>query len=100
MDIDKLVTSYIGRVVSFVLMPVLLVAATPVVNAVNEVLGVGLTDQQVVEAAIATIVGLALTGYQWLRNRGAQELAAVQTVVTKLHAEGAANVAGHQPPVA
>lgn len=63
-------TAYIGRVVAFVLAPVLLVAVPPVTNAINEVLGTGYSDQQISNVAIAICVGLALVFWQWLRNRG------------------------------
>ena len=62
--------AYIGRIVAFVLAPVLLVAVPPVTNAINEVLGTGYSDQQISNVAIAVTVGLAAVIWQWLRNRG------------------------------
>lgn len=68
--LDSVFKSYIGRIVAFVLAPVLLVAVPPVTNAINEVLGTGYSDQQISNVAIATVVGLAIVIWQWLRNRG------------------------------
>lgn len=65
---------YIGRIVAFVLTPILLVAVPPAVNAVNEVLGTGFTDQQIIQYALAAAVGLALVVYKWLQNRGEWEV--------------------------
>lgn len=67
---------YIGRVVAFVLMPVLAVAVPPAVNAVNEVLGTGFSDAQVTQYAIAAVVGVAIVVYKWLHNRGEWEILA------------------------
>lgn len=76
--INDVVTSQIGRVVAFVLAPLLLVAVPPVTNAINEVFGLGFTDQQISNVVIAIVVGLALVVYKWLSNRGAYERTVVE----------------------
>jgi len=70
MDLNSVFTSYIGRIVTFALTPLLLIAVPPVTNALNEVLGTGFSDQQISNVAIAIVVGIALAVWQWLRNRG------------------------------
>ena len=69
-QLDKVFSSYIGRIVAFALAPLLALAAPPVVKAVNEVLGTDFSDAQLSQIAIATVVGLAAVAWQWLRNRG------------------------------
>lgn len=86
MDLDAIFRSYIGRVVAFVLTPLLAVAAAPAVNAVNEVLGTGFSDQQLSNIAIATVVGIAAVAWQWLRNRGHWEATVLE--VEKLYEAG------------
>jgi len=71
--VNDVVTSQIGRVVAFVLGPILLIAVPPVTNAINEVFGLGFSDQQISNVVIAIVVGVALLGYKWLQNRGAYE---------------------------
>lgn len=85
--VNDVVTSQIGRIVAFVLAPILLVAVPPVTNAVNEVLGLGFTDQQISNVVIATVVGIALVVYKWLSNRGAYERTVVE--LHKLYEAGA-----------
>lgn len=76
--VNDVVTSQIGRVVAFVLAPILLAAVPPVTNAVNSVFGLGFTDGQISNVVIATVVGLALVFYKWLGNRGAYERTIVE----------------------
>jgi hypothetical protein len=68
--LDAIFSSYIGRIVAFGLAPVLALAAPPIVEALNNVLGTDYTSQQVSNIAIATVVGVAAVIWQWLRNRG------------------------------
>lgn len=70
MNIDSIFKSYIGRIVAFILTPILVVVVPVVTNAANEVLGTGLTGQQISNVAIAGVVGVAGVAWQWLRNRG------------------------------
>ena len=65
----------VGKIVAFALAPLLAIAVPPVVNAVNSVLDTDFSDQQISNIAIATIVGIALVVWQWLRNRGNWERA-------------------------
>lgn len=76
--VNDVVTSQIGRVVTFLLAPLLLTAVPPVTNAVNEVFGLGFTDQQISNVVIAIVIGLALVVYKWLSNRGAYERTIVE----------------------
>jgi len=92
--------NYIGRIVTFVLTPILVVAVPPVTNALNDVLGTGFDDQQISNIAIATVVGLALVVWRWLGNRGDWENKLAE--LHMLYESGAAEVAKHPvdpPPV-
>jgi len=99
MDIDNLFTSYIGRVVTFVFYPILAVAVPPVVTVVNNVLDTGLTEGQVTQAAIATIVGSAILFYKWLDNRGTQEVQALATKMQETYELGDEHLSGTAPTV-
>jgi len=85
--------NYIGRIVTFVLTPILVVAVPPVTNALNDVLGTGFDDQQISNIAIATVVGLALVVWRWLGNRGDWENKLAE--LHMLYESGAAEVAKH-----
>ena len=93
--LGEVFTANIGRVVTFVLTPILVVAVPPVTNALNEVLGTGFSDQQISNIAIATVVGLALVVWRWLGNRGNWENKLAE--LHMLYEAGAAEVAKHPP---
>ena len=95
LNINNVIESNISRVVAWVLAPITLVAVPPVVNAVNEVLGTGYTDQQLSNVAIATVVGAALAFYKWISNRGRFEIATVEKVANELYTSGADAVKQH-----
>ena len=69
-QLDTVFRSYIGRVVAFVVTPALAVAAAPVVQGINDVLGTGYTAAQLSNVTIAVVAGIALAAFQWLRSRG------------------------------
>jgi hypothetical protein len=58
----------------------------PVVELGNTVFGLGWTDQQVSNFAIAGLVGGSLAVWQWLRNRGNWEVAATEAATVVAHA--------------
>lgn len=91
--VSSVITSQIGRVVAFVLAPILLVAVPPVTNAINSVFGLGFSDQQISNVVIAIVVGLALVIFKWLSNRGEYE-----RIVLELHKlyEAGSELAGNQ----
>lgn len=95
MDLDTLFRNYIGRIVAFVVAPLLAVAAPPVVNFANSILGTEFTDQQLSNIAIATVVGVALVVWQWLRNRGQWETAALE--LEKLYEAGLGHIEAVEP---
>ena len=74
-QLESVFTANIGRIVAFVLAPVLVVAVPPVVDGLNNVLGTDFSNQQISNIAIATVVGLAIVVYKWLGNRGQWEKA-------------------------
>ena len=91
--LDQLFHTYIGRVVAFVLVPVLTSLSITVVPWLNEVLGTDLTTDQVANAVLAVIVGQILLGWQWLRNRGNWEIAdKVQSEIQSAYDLGSATV--------
>jgi len=89
MDYDVIsaaLKSQIGRVVAFVLTPVLL----PIVGAVSvwaqDAVGINLDPTAVVAYVVAVVGGCALVAFKWLENRGRFELVAVEA--QKLHDAG------------
>lgn len=90
-EIEKVFKSYIGRVVAFILAPVLAIAVPPVTIAVNNLLGTGFSDQQVTAVAVAAVVGVALAVFQWLRNLGNWEAKAQEAYM--LYRAGEQNLA-------
>ncbi len=70
---DEAFESNVGRIVAFVLAPILLpVAATFAAWAQNAV-GVDLHPDAVVALVVSTVVGLAAVVYKWISNRGQYE---------------------------
>jgi hypothetical protein len=76
--LNKVLTSFIGRVVlglfSLVVLPVL----PAIVNFINELLGYGLTDEQVKDYAETAAYGIAGMAAVWLLNNGLFERAALK----------------------
>jgi protein-S-isoprenylcysteine O-methyltransferase Ste14 len=97
MDLDSLFHSYIGRIVAFILAPLLALAVPPLVELVNDVLGTDFSDQQITYIAIATVVGVALVLWQWLRNRGDWEKSVLE--VEKIFEVGREHVEQPTEPV-
>lgn len=83
---DNVLTNYIGRVVAFVLTPLLLPLAATVAVWIQDVLGIDLDGSQLTGYVIAVVTGVALAAFQWLRNRGLWEQA--QLELAKLEAAG------------
>lgn len=83
---DNVFTNYIGRVVAFVLTPLLLPLAATVAVWIQDVLGIDLDGAQLTGYVIAVVTGVALAAFQWLRNRGLWEQA--QLELAKLEAAG------------
>jgi hypothetical protein len=73
MDMDQLddvVRSNIGRIVAFVLTPLLLPLVAVGTAWLQRVIGVGLDPAEVVGVVVATTTGVAAVAYKWLHNRG------------------------------
>lgn len=85
--ISAALQSYIGRIVAFVLTPILLPAVGAISVWMQNSIGIDLPVEAVVGYTISTTIGVALVIYKWLENRGRFEIAAAQVV--KLHDEGA-----------
>lgn len=68
--LDSIFKSNIGRIVAFIATPLLAVAVPPIVDGLNTVLDTDFSNQEISNIAIATIVGIAIVIWQWLRNRG------------------------------
>jgi len=90
MDYDVIsaaLRSHVGRIVAFVLTPILL----PLVGAgsvwAQDAIGVNLDPNEVVAYVVAVVAGCALVAFKWLENRGRFELVAAET--QKLHDAGA-----------
>lgn len=93
--LDTFFNKYIGRIVTFVLTPLLAVLVPPVEHGLNSVLGTNFSDQQLSNMAIATVVGLAIVAYKWLHNRGVWEIVNrdVEKLVAAEH-QGSSKYAG------
>lgn len=67
------IESYIGRIVAFVLTPILLPVVTAGAVWGQNVLGVDLHGDQLTAFIVTTVTGFALVVYRWLANRGEWE---------------------------
>ena len=83
---DDVTSSSIGRLVAFVLTPILIPVATGVAAWIQNVVGIDLTGDQLTAYVVAVATGLAIVVATWLRNRGQWEIA--QAELQKLHALG------------
>jgi hypothetical protein len=70
--LDSVFTSYIGRIVAFVLTPLLLPIVGAVAYWVQNVIGIDLQAHVAIATGfiVSVVAGTALAIYQWLRNRG------------------------------
>lgn len=71
--LDDVLRSNIGRVVAFILTPILLPVATAIAAWLQDVVGIDLTGQQLTGYVVAIAIGVALVIYRWLANRGEWE---------------------------
>jgi hypothetical protein len=98
--LDDAIRSNIGRVVAFVLTPILLPVTTIVANWLQDAAGLDLNGGDLAAYLVAIAVGVALAAFQWLRNRGEWERATME--VHKLYdagrAEFEANQGVEEPP--
>lgn len=78
--------NYIGRIVAFVLTPVLLPLATSFAVWAQDFLGVNLSGDQLTAYVVTFVIGLALVIYKWLANRGEWERAIAW--IDKIHDSG------------
>jgi uncharacterized membrane protein YeaQ/YmgE (transglycosylase-associated protein family) len=79
-DLDKAITSYIGRIVAFVLTPLLLPITAVVANWLQDALGVNLNGGALAAFLVSVVVGVALAIWQWLRGRVQWERLATELV--------------------
>lgn len=87
--LDALFHTYVGRVVAFVLTPILTVASGSVAVWANKHLGLTLNGGQLTGYVVACVVGVSLVVYKWLSNLGAFER--IEAEIVKAHDAGAAN---------
>lgn len=96
-EVDSVVTSQIGKIVAFVLTPILLPLVGSGAAWAQDILGVNLNSTEVTGLVVSVVVGVALLAWQWLKNRGAWERAVVET--SALAAAGQENLALGAPDV-
>lgn len=89
---QDVINSQIGRVIAFVLTPILLPTATAGAAWAQDAIGVNLNGAELTAYVVSVAVGLAVVIATWLRNRGEYEKAV--TVIRGLHEQGVAV----QPP--
>jgi|SRR3954465_2611247 anti-sigma factor RsiW len=94
---DNIITSQIGRLVAFVLTPILLPVAAVVANWAQDALGLDLNGADLTAYVVTVVAGVALGAWQWLKNRGEWEKAV--EVVGKYHDSGEAFVDTGPDPV-
>lgn len=80
---DSVAKNQIGKIVAFVLTPILLPLVGNVANWVQDVLGLDLSGADLTAYIVSVIAGVALVAYQWLRNRGRWEVAAAELARVK-----------------
>lgn len=90
-DFEELVSNNIGRLVAFVLTPLLIPIATAVAAWLQNVLGIDLDPDQLTAYIISVAVGLSAVIAVWLRNRGKWEVAMAELI--KLHELGRDTIA-------
>ena len=83
--VDQVFKSQIGKIVAFAIAPLLALAVPPVVDALNTALGTDFSNQEISNIAIATVVGVAIVIWQWLRNRGNWERAVAELYTVYEH---------------
>jgi hypothetical protein len=86
--VEDAVKSQIGKVVAFVLTPILLPLAGIVANWAQDALGLDLNGADLTAYVVAVVAGVALGAWQWLRNRSEWEKAVLLT--RQVHEAGAA----------
>lgn len=91
MNFDELVNNNIGRIVAFVLTPILIPTATAVAAWLQDALGINLSGAELTAYVVAVAAGLSVIAATWLRNRGQWEIA--QAELIKLHELGAQEIA-------
>lgn len=94
--LDQVFKSQIGKLVAFGLAPLLALAIPPVVDALNTALGTDFSNQEISNIAIATVVGIAIVIWQWLRNRGNWERTIAE--IYALYERGQGAVPAIPPP--
>lgn len=86
MDFEDLVNSNVGRIVAFVLTPVLIPSATAAAAWLQDAVGINLDGSQLTAYVVAVAAGIAVVAATWLRNLGAWEVG--QAELIKLHELG------------
>lgn len=83
----EFVSKYIGRIVTFVVTPVILPVATAFAVWAQDNLGVNLHGDQLTAYIVTTVAGLAIVIYKWVANLGLWERMVAS--IEHLHDEGA-----------
>jgi hypothetical protein len=78
MDLDGVFQRYIGRVVAFVLAPILVPASAAVAVWAQDVVGINLDPNVLVAYVSSVAIGVAAIIYKWLHNNGLFENAVVE----------------------
>lgn len=79
-NVDDAVTSQIGRVVAFVVTPVLLPVLGALAVWLQDKVGINMDPAVLVGFVVSVVAGTAALAYKWLHNRGEYE-----KVVLELH---------------
>jgi hypothetical protein len=94
-NFDDIANNYIGRIVAFVLTPILVPAVTAVAAWAQDAIGINLDGAQLTAYVIAVATGLAVVAATWLRNNGTWEVASAELI--KLHELGSQQIADADP---
>lgn len=84
------IEQYIARIVTFVVAPIAVSAATALAYAAQKHVGIDFDPQELSVYLTSVAVGQALVIYKWLSGRAAYEIAQTTSYVQKLHDVGQA----------
>lgn len=85
-EFNRVISSNIGRIVAFVLTPILLPVIGAIAYWLQDKLGVNLDPQEAVAYIVTVVGGVAAVIFKWLSNRGEWETTIA--TIEQLHAAG------------
>lgn len=84
---NSVIQSQIGRIVAFVLTPILLPVSASVATWIQDIAGLDLDGADLTAYVVAVVAGVTVAVYKWLSNRGEWER--VIEYINRTHDAGA-----------